>query len=270
MTVQLKSKLVKTSINEIIAAGIKAIGADSGPVLLITRGMAIDLDDGTVTLKFKPNKEFGEDSSTANTGKEPKVQTTSDEIVFERGTKSELKAAFKENIPEYKEKGVLAKQFGAHVTIKDSPFLIVGFEDGKFLCKNAKGRDVKKPLRATIDAFEESLGDKPVSSTKPKSDKKPKVKPSETFSVDAISLKTGPKEEKIGKKEKAELERKFEIAAGKMKKDGIKKSWFFKVVTVKNKRLRLIKLSSTRKVFVVINVDTGKRSKLKISVLLPL
>lgn len=291
MTVQLKSTVVRKAINEIVNTGLDRGEADLiAPILLSTRGMDINLEDGTVTLKFKPNKAMLAEPKSKTPAKSTKTKAkakapVADAPAFERGEKSTLKREFKENIVDYKDKGVVLKHFGQVVELgaNSTPFLIVGFEDGKFVCRNAKGKDVNKPIKTVLTAIDGEAPAKPAKKTKAEKPAKTKTKAkskakskskskekAKKFSVEVKEIKQSPVEEKIGKKEQREAKRKFASAANKLSKDGVSADWYFKVVTVNKRRLRLVKLSASKKQFGTINIDTGKKVRLNLSDLLPL
>lgn len=288
MTVQLKNTIVRKAINEIVNTGIDRGDHELvAPILLSTRGMQIDLESGTVTLKFKPNKAMVTEPSKTPAkakakGKKADIADPSpDTPVFERGEKSTLKREYKENIVEFKDKGVVLKHFGQTVELgaKATAFLIVGFEDGKFVCRNVKGKDVNKPIKTVLAA----LGDeapakaekKPSKSTKKTSEKKPskgkkQKSKGKKSKLDFEEMKPSPVEDKISKRDLRKMEKTFASQSAKLEKDGVEANWFYKVVTVKRKRLRLLKLSASKKQFGTVNIDTGKKSRLSVSDLLPL
>lgn len=267
MTVQLKTTSIRKAVNELLSNG-----SDSAPIVISSRGMVIDQEAGTITLKFKPNKDAAETSSSKKPASKPKTTKpkakpeATDVPVFARGERAQLKRDYREDI-KTGPVGLGLKHFGKVVELSDAPFLIVGFADGKFVCRNLKGRDVKKAVSTVLKAFEGNTSGK-----KPAKEKAPKApaKKDSKFELTLTDEKVTSKETKLKVSEKSKLKRLFKRKADKLKKDGVEASWFFKVVNIGRRRVRLLELSVSKKQFKVVNIDTGKVSTIKLSKLLPL
>lgn len=286
MTVQLKV----TEIRKLIKSQLEL---SDDALITLNKSVSVSLDDsgksGEITLKFKANPNAGGSSpkqpkvkpqktksKTKSKAKDKKSKAgAEDGLVFQKGEKSKLEKKFKSDFEKCGSSAMALSDFGSIIELKPGPHLIVGIdvERSKYIVR----RTLDKTRLATTANARRDLGaisDSP-KAKKPKDkkskDKKSKDKKSDKKIVEftIVKKKLRENEEKLSKADTRTAKAAFEKQASKLVKDGVDPDWFYKVLKVKNKSLRMIGLDAKSKTVKLVDINTGKTSKLKLSKILP-
>ena len=277
MTVQLKTTTVRNAVKEMLASV-----PSNSPVLLLARGMQIDLDAGEVTIKFKPNGQPDQKKPATKKAKAEKPAIDDSGLTFARGEKKAMRDEYKTNIEN--EDDIKVNMFGKVITVKDVEVMIVGFENGKFRVRKANDKVVNGTKKAVLEALsgEAPAKKKPVSkkpaASSSKAKKKPAAKKKQASSGTKQSKKSGAKLIKTkvtGKNpysatKKTEMKKKFVVQAKKLSTKGLSSGLFWKPIQIEDRVYRIIAASAQKEQVRLLNVKTGKTVVKAVSAVFPL
>jgi len=268
MTVQLKLSAIRKAINEIVSVGSNQGSASLVDVLkLNTRGMVIDQDNGTITIKFKPNGQPEQKKTPTVKAIAPSSEVSG--LEFVRGEKKALRVQYKESITD--EDGIKNNMFGKVISVREVEVMIVGFENGKFRLRKENGRIVNGTKKAVLAALSGDTSSPKIKERKPLKKKQASDGTKQSTESGAKLVKTkvtgvNP----YSNSKKAELEKKFKVQAKKLSTKGLSPKLFWKPIQIDDRVYRIIAASASKERVRLLNVKSGKTAVMEVSDVFPL